>query len=58
VAGFRGQGFQLYVFKSEDEAGERWTRHVQKTRQGSKRKRGGETTTQADSNTRTGGESW
>ncbi len=28
VAGFRGKGFQLYVFKSEDEGGERWTRHL------------------------------
>jgi len=28
VAGFRGQGFQLYVFTADDEGGERWTRHV------------------------------
>ncbi len=28
VAGFRGKGYQLYVFTSDDAAGERWTRHV------------------------------
>ncbi len=28
VAGFRGQEFQLHVFKSESEVGERRTRHV------------------------------
>lgn len=28
VAGFRGKGFQLYVFMADDETGERWTRHV------------------------------
>ncbi len=28
VAGFRGKGFQLYVFTSDDKTGERWTRHV------------------------------
>jgi hypothetical protein len=28
VAGFRGQGFQLYVFTAADAAGRRWTRHV------------------------------
>jgi len=28
VAGFRGQGFQLYVFTADDETGERWTRHI------------------------------
>lgn len=27
VAGFRGKGFQLFVFKSEDAAGKRWTKH-------------------------------
>ena len=28
VAGFRGKGYQLYVFTADDPAGERWTRHV------------------------------
>ena len=28
VAGFRGQGFQLYVFTAGDKSGERWTRHI------------------------------
>jgi len=28
VAGFRGQGFQLYIFSADDGAGKRWTRHV------------------------------
>jgi hypothetical protein len=28
VAGFRGKGFQLYVFTADDASGERWTRHV------------------------------
>jgi len=28
VAGFRGKGFQLYVFTADDPAGERWTRHA------------------------------
>ncbi len=28
VAGFRGKGFQLYIFQAEDRAGRRWTRHV------------------------------
>jgi hypothetical protein len=28
VAGFRGKGFQLYIFRSEDPAGERWARHI------------------------------
>jgi hypothetical protein len=28
VAGFRGQGFQLYVYTADDQAGEHWTRHV------------------------------
>ena len=28
VAGFRGQGFQLYIFTADDETGSRWTRHV------------------------------
>jgi hypothetical protein len=28
VAGFRGKGFQLYVFSADDERGERWTRQV------------------------------
>jgi FG-GAP-like repeat/FG-GAP repeat len=28
VAGFRGKGFQLYVFTPDDESGERWTRHI------------------------------
>jgi hypothetical protein len=28
VAGFRGAGFQLYVFTADDPAGEHWTRHV------------------------------
>ena len=26
--GFRGKGFQLYVFTADDETGERWTRHI------------------------------
>jgi len=28
VAGFSGKGFQLYLFKADDPAGERWTRQV------------------------------
>jgi len=28
IAGFRGQGFQLYVFTADDQNGERWTRHI------------------------------
>jgi hypothetical protein len=28
VAGFRGKGFQLYIFKAADARGEKWTRHV------------------------------
>jgi hypothetical protein len=28
VAGFRGKGFQLYLFTAADAKGERWTRHV------------------------------
>jgi hypothetical protein len=28
VAGFRGEGFQLYIFTADDPAGEHWTRHV------------------------------
>jgi len=28
VAGFRGKGFQLYIFTSDDKAGSHWTRHV------------------------------
>ncbi len=28
VAGFRGQGFQLYIFTADDQTGARWTRHV------------------------------
>jgi hypothetical protein len=28
VAGFRGQGFQLYIFTADDKSGEHWTRHV------------------------------
>ena len=28
VAGFRGQGFQLYIFTADDASGEHWTRHV------------------------------
>jgi len=28
VAGFRGKGFQLYIFSAEDKSGERWTRQV------------------------------
>ena len=28
VAGFRGKGFQLYVFTAGDAAGKRWTRHI------------------------------
>jgi hypothetical protein len=28
VAGFRGKGFQLYVFTADDGSGARWTRHV------------------------------
>ncbi len=28
VAGFRGKGFQLYVFTADDNSGERWTRHI------------------------------
>jgi hypothetical protein len=28
VAGFRGKGFQLYIFTADDETGARWTRHT------------------------------
>jgi FG-GAP-like repeat/FG-GAP repeat len=28
VAGFRGEGFQLYIFTADDQTGGRWTRHV------------------------------
>ena len=28
VAGFRGKGFQLYIFTADDDTGERWTRHI------------------------------
>jgi len=28
IAGFRGQGYQLYTFTADDRNGERWTRHV------------------------------
>jgi hypothetical protein len=28
VAGFRGKGFQLYLFKAEDANGERWSRQI------------------------------
>ena len=28
VAGFRGQGFQLYIFTADDGTGARWTRHT------------------------------
>ena len=28
VAGFRGTGFQLYLFTADDAAGEHWTRHI------------------------------
>lgn len=28
VAGFRGKGFQLYIFTADDQTGEHWTRHV------------------------------
>lgn len=28
IAGFRGQGFQLYIFTADDAKGERWTRHI------------------------------
>ena len=28
IAGFRGTGFQLYIFTAGDAAGTRWTRHV------------------------------
>ena len=28
VAGFRGQGFQLYIFTADDETGAHWTRHI------------------------------
>jgi hypothetical protein len=28
VAGFRGKGFQLYIFTADDATGARWTRHV------------------------------
>lgn len=28
VTGFRGQGFQLYLFTAEDESGERWKRRI------------------------------
>ncbi len=28
IAGFRGQGYQLYIFTADDSSAERWTRHV------------------------------
>jgi hypothetical protein len=28
IAGFRGEGFQLYVFTANDQHGERWTKHI------------------------------
>ena len=28
IAGFRGQGFKLYIFTADDPSGERWTRHI------------------------------
>ena len=28
VAGFRGQGFQLYIFSAGDASGSKWTRHI------------------------------
>jgi hypothetical protein len=28
VTGFRGKGFQLYIFTANDDTGGRWTRHV------------------------------
>jgi hypothetical protein len=28
IAGFRGKGYQLYVFTADDPAGEHWTRHI------------------------------
>jgi hypothetical protein len=28
VAGFRGQGYQLYIFTADDPKGEHWTKHV------------------------------
>jgi hypothetical protein len=28
VAGFRGEGFQLYIFTADEETGSRWTRHI------------------------------
>ena len=28
VAGFRGKGFQLYLFTADDQTGTRWTRHI------------------------------
>ncbi len=28
VAGFRGAGFQLYIFTAADKTGDRWTRHI------------------------------
>jgi len=28
VAGFRGEGFRLYIFTANDDTGARWTRHV------------------------------
>jgi hypothetical protein len=28
IAGFRGQGYQLYMFTADDQSGERWTKHV------------------------------
>jgi hypothetical protein len=28
VAGFRGKGFQLYIFKTASASGEKWTRHI------------------------------
>ena len=31
-AGFRGNGFQLYIFKADDQTGKPWTRHVLNSR--------------------------
>jgi hypothetical protein len=28
IAGFRGKGFQLYIFTADDKQGRRWTRHI------------------------------
>jgi hypothetical protein len=28
IAGFRGQGYQLYMFTADDPNGEHWTRHT------------------------------